>query len=164
MFNIGDLVIYSSHGICKIDDISDKTIAGITRKYYIMHPLDNNQQLTISTPVDNEKAVIQKLLNKEEAREILESFKRDGIEWIEKPQERGRTYTNIVNTGNRKEIAKVANTLLKKKQEVEIEGRKFYEHDSKLLINIQNILFKELALALETTTEKIVDKINSLVS
>lgn len=164
MFNIGDLVIYSGHGICKVDDICDKSIAGVTKKYYVLHPLENNQQLTISTPVDNEKTVIQKLMNKVEAEEILESFKQDGIEWIEKPQERGRTYSNIVNTGNRMDIAKITNTLLKKKQEVEKDGRKFYEHDSKLLLSIQNILFKELSLALDTTTEKISKKVYSMIS
>ncbi|MEH7306801.1 CarD family transcriptional regulator [Neobacillus drentensis] len=51
MFNNGDLVIYSAHGICKIDDICEKTIAGMTKTYYELHPLDHNHQLTISVPV-----------------------------------------------------------------------------------------------------------------
>lgn len=28
MFNIGDLVVYSPHGICRVDDICEKTILG----------------------------------------------------------------------------------------------------------------------------------------
>lgn len=33
IFTIGDLVIYSGHGICRIDDICDQTYSGIERTY-----------------------------------------------------------------------------------------------------------------------------------
>ena len=26
MYNVGDLVVYSSHGICRVDDICEKTL------------------------------------------------------------------------------------------------------------------------------------------
>ncbi|MDQ6596090.1 CarD family transcriptional regulator [Bacillus salipaludis] len=42
MFNIGDLIIYSGHGICRVDDICEKTVSGITRTYYVLHPMENN--------------------------------------------------------------------------------------------------------------------------
>src|SRR5881227_3599734 len=100
MFKTGDLIIYSGHGICRVDDICDKTYAGITKTYYVLHPIENNHQLTISTPVDNDKTIMLKLLNKEEAEKILESFNSDGVDWIEKPQLRGHVYPEIVNTGN----------------------------------------------------------------
>jgi CarD family transcriptional regulator len=72
-------------------------------------------------------------------------------------------YPEIVNTGNRMDIAKVANTLLRKKQELESEGRKFFVQDSRLLTTIQNILFKELAIALNTSSEAISEKVNNML-
>lgn len=65
MYNIGDLVIYSAHGICKINDICDKTVAGITKSYYVLHPMDNKHHLTISIPVNNDKVAILDLIQKE---------------------------------------------------------------------------------------------------
>ncbi|MBM4762926.1 CarD family transcriptional regulator [Bacillus sp. B15-48] len=159
MFNIGDLIIYSAHGLCKIDDICDKTISGITRKYYVMHPVKNSQQLTISTPVDNDKVVMLELIDKEEAREILESFKQPGIRWDDKPNSRNQVFSDIVNTGNRKEIAKVVNTLLRKKLAAEANEKKLYEQDNRLLNHVQNILFEELAISLNTN----IDGINNTV-
>lgn len=73
MFNIGELIIYSAHGICRIDDICEKTYFGVTKNFYILHPVVD-YRLTISTPVDNNKVVMLELLSKEEAEEILESF------------------------------------------------------------------------------------------
>lgn len=163
MFSIGDLIIYSGHGICKVDDITDKTYAGITRTYYVLHPIENNHQLTINTPVDNKKTIMLKLINKEEAKKILESFKLKGVDWIEKPQLRSHIYSGIVNSGKRKDIAKVANTLMKKKIEIEEEGRKFYKQDDHLLNHVQSILFKELAMAMNTSFESIAEKINEMI-
>src|SRR3954447_18247998 len=102
MFEIGDLIIYSAHGICKIEDICERTVSGVTRSYYVLHPMENYPQVTIHTPVNNDKVVMLSLLKKEEANEILESFKGPGAEWIEQPNKRNTHYTKIVNTGNRK--------------------------------------------------------------
>jgi len=163
MFNIGDLVIYSAHGICKIDDICEKTVSGMTRTYYELHPMDNNHQLKISVPVNNDKVVILELLHQEEALEILDSFKYPGIEWNDKPKIRYSLYSEIVNTGDRKEIARVINTLMRKTVELALQEKKLYEQDRKLLNTTQNLLFKELALSLNTSIEEINERAIRLI-
>lgn len=163
MFKKGDLVIYSSHGICKIDDICEKTISNVTKKYYSLHPMDD-RKLSISIPVDNDKVTIQELLTKEEAENIIESFKLEGYEWIAIDNERSTKYNEILKEGNRMEIAKIANTLMKKKVELDSNGKKFHEKDKKILLGIQNILFTELAFILNTTLEEIKDQINEYIS
>lgn len=155
MHDIGDLIIYSGHGICRVDDICDKSINGAVKTYYVLHPIENDHQLTIHSPTDNTKIMMLKLVNKDEAEKILESFRSNGVDWIENSHSRIKSYTAIVDAGNRIEIAKTANTLMQKKLVIEAEGRKFFEQDSKLLINIQTILFKELAIVLDTSTDQI---------
>ena len=39
MFNVGDIIIHSAHGLCEIDDICEKTYGDTTRTYYVLHPL-----------------------------------------------------------------------------------------------------------------------------
>ena len=36
MHEIGELIIYPGHGICRVDDIDEKNIAGETKTYYIV--------------------------------------------------------------------------------------------------------------------------------
>jgi CarD family transcriptional regulator len=163
MFNIGDLVIYSVHGICHIDYICEKTYLGITKNYYVLHPLEDCK-LRISIPVDSDKVAMLELIHRDEAEEILESFNLPGISWVEISIQRTQIYGDIVKTGNRKEISKIVNTLMRKKIELEISGKKLYESDSKLLIFIQKILFTELAVSLNTTFEAIHEKIISLIN
>jgi CarD family transcriptional regulator len=163
MYNIGDLVIYSAHGICKINDICEKTVSGITRSYYVLNPMDNKHHLTISIPVNNDKVAILDLIQKEEAQEIIESFNYPGVEWYDKATMRLTIFSDILSTGDRKEIAKVINTLMRKKIEVELHEKKFNEQDRKLLISSQNILFKELAISLNCSYEDINDMIIRLI-
>lgn len=163
MFKKGDLVLYSSHGICKIDDVSEKTISHVTKSYYSLHPMGDNR-LNISIPVDNDKVTMQELLTVEEANKIIESFKYDGYEWIDIDNLRCTKYNEIIKEGNRTEIAKIANTLIKKKIELECNGKKFHEKDKKILIGIQTILFSELAFILNTTTDEIENKINEYIN
>ncbi|MCQ6279304.1 CarD family transcriptional regulator [Bacillus sp. EB600] len=163
MYNIGDLIIYSGHGICKVDNICDKTYFGNIKTYYVLQPLENSHQLTISIPVDNEKVNMSRLIQRNQAEEILESFKSLGVNWIENNHLRIQVYNDIVKTGNRNDIAKVANTLIRKKHELEMEEKKFGEQDKHLLISIQNILFKELAISLNTTYDAVVKEVNRLI-
>jgi|SRR5690625_1292423 len=159
MFKIGDLIVYSGHGICQVDDICDRTFAGVTKNYYILHPIDNNENITISAPVENSQSSILKIMNREEALDILESFQQEGADWIERPQLRNQVYTKVVQTGEREKIADVASTLLRKKHELESEDKKLYEQDTRLLTMIENVLFKELAISLETTYEDVFGQI-----
>lgn len=162
MYNIGDLVIYSSHGICHIDDICEKTFLDVTKSYYIMHPLENGK-LTISAPVDSNKVTMSGLIDRSEAEEILEYFRQAGMDWIEVKSRRAAVYTEMVKTGDRKRISKILNTLIRKKKEAEGAGRTFSDKDNRLLLLIQGIMFTELAMALNTTSETICEKVYSII-
>ncbi|KKI92892.1 CarD family transcriptional regulator [Bacillus sp. SA1-12] len=162
MFNIGDLIIYSTHGICHIDDICEKTYFGETKMYYVLHPLENTN-LTIQTPINNDKVVMQEIVHEKEAIEILESFKEPGFPWEENHHRRPKVYSDTVKNGNLKDISKIIKTLMTKKYEAEMQEKKLPYEDSKLLNFLQDILFNELAMALTTTYEEIEQRVNKLV-
>lgn len=162
MFKVGELIVYSAHGICQIDDICEKTYFDITKKYYVLHPLDN-LKLSINTPVDNKAVAMLELLEQAEAKIILNSFQSPGIEWIENNKERTKTYSDIINTGHRKNLSRVVNTLIRKKFEAELDNKKLLDQDLKLLISVQNILYRELAYSLNTSFESIMEEISSSI-
>ena len=114
MFEVGDVVIYSEHGLCKIDDICERDLFGETRLYYVLHPLAETT-LKISTPVDGKKKKIQRTMDRKEAEKLLGVFGSPGIEWVDDPKQRARAYQSLVQSGDRKRIAEVANALMDKK-------------------------------------------------
>lgn len=162
MFKVGDLIIYSIHGICRVDDICEKIFQDVRKDYYILHPIEDNK-LTISAPVDSDKINMLEIITEKEAEEVLESFKQPGIQWIDVDTIRNREYSEIVKRGNRREIVQIFNTLLKVKNKVEDNGRKFYGNDKELFNNIQKILFGELAIALDSSLEEIDKRVMNII-
>lgn len=53
-----------------------------------------------------------------ETKEILQSFKQPGVDWIKGDRDRSMGFKSLVNTGDRREIAKVANTLMRRHHEL----------------------------------------------
>jgi CarD family transcriptional regulator len=163
MFNKGDMMIYSSHGICLVDDICSNKFQGVEKDYYVLHPIAD-RKLTISIPVDNESVTMLELIEKDEAEKIIDSFRKPGRSWIEINNERNQIYAETLKTGNRKDIAAIINTLMRRKYSAEQAGRKFSDKDKKLLNVVQGILFTELAISLGTTFDVVNERVTAHLS
>ena len=163
MFNVGDLIIYSGQGICHVDEICEKTLLGEPKNYYVLHPVQS-PSLTINIPVDNDKIVMLDIVDKSEAEKIIESFKQPGVDWIGINSQRNSAYSKIVKEGNRDGIAKVINTLMRKKLAAEAKGKKLYEQDNRILDKTQSILFAELAMSLNSSFEEISQRTTDLIT
>lgn len=153
MFQVGDLIIYGAHGLCRIDDKCEMTYDGSTKDYYVLHPVDD-AKLKISVPVDSNVSM-SKVMDKERAENILQSFHKPAMPWIAKNTERQHFFNKQVNSGNREDIANVLNVLLRRKCELEEEGKKLGTMENNLLSSIQKTMFAELAVALNRSYEEI---------
>ena len=89
MFEKGEYVVYGSKGVCRIQDISHVDIPGVDqqRLYYIMHPVQNSEQ-TVYLPTDSTKAVIRRVMTKEEANRLIHEI--PSIVNLEVPNEKQR--------------------------------------------------------------------------
>jgi len=158
MYKVGELITYSTHGICHINNITSKTFNGETKDYYELHPLDN-ENLAISIPVNSDLARNLEIMEEKEARKVLHSFQEEGMEWIENHRLRQQTYTEITRKGNRLEIAKILCTLMSKQLEAEVNHKKLLAQDLKILLNLQNILYRELSHSLKIPKQSIIEMI-----
>ncbi|MGX9135690.1 CarD family transcriptional regulator [Rummeliibacillus sp. JY-2-4R] len=163
MFEIGDVIIYSEHGLCQIDDICEKTFSDVTKTYYVLHPL-SAANLKISTPVDNDSVVMLKTLDKEQSEEVLQLFKEPEIDWNDDTKQRNKEFHGIIKSGDRKEIAKMLNSLMRKERELKSINKKMHDQDSKLLTQVKNILFKDIALPLNTSFDAIVKRVDKMIA
>lgn len=154
MYNVGDVVIYAAHGLCTIEDICEQTYSDITQTYYVLQPL-NDSKLTIRTPTDNAKKQIRDIIDKEEARKILDSFTSPGVEWLEQNTHRMKLHVEIIKSGDRQKQANLLNTLMRKKQEYLSIEKKFPQQEEKTLQSLQEMIFSEFAIALDKPSEEI---------
>ena len=79
MFEIGDLIVYGTNGVCRVDGMSRSPYdAGDDREYYVLKPLYDQANSVIYTPVTNENVVMRPLLSREKAGEQTNKAERTG--------------------------------------------------------------------------------------
>lgn len=162
MYQVGEYLLYGGHGMCMVDEVTTKTFSGKERMYYVLHPV-NHPDLTLFFPVDGDKSKLKRLLTEEEARVLLEVFEKPAKAWINKTTERTQRFNAIIQGTDRKEIAELLNSLLRRKMELEKKGKKLAMQEVRFIHRISQILFNELAYSLSTTTKKVEERIHDIL-
>ena len=70
MFQAGELLVYGSTGVCRVEEITelDHTVRDRGRRYYVLKPLW--QDGVIYAPVDSEKVPMRPVISREEAEAL----------------------------------------------------------------------------------------------
>ena len=73
MFEIGELIMYGTNGVCRVEGFTRSPFnADDEREYYILKPIHDQSNLVIYTPVENENVVMRPLLSLEKAKAFIE--------------------------------------------------------------------------------------------
>lgn len=158
-YQIGDFVLYSINGACKIIEIGPLSFGGPDKLYYSMKPV-NDGRSTIYLPITKEDEIKRKVLNKKEADVVIEAVKmvKAGNLTISK-----EVCEPVIKSGDNVEIAK----LIKQLRNLRIENRKAHKglniQEEKLLRAAEIVFFSELATAYECPMDQVVSDYSSLL-
>ena len=86
MFDVGELVVFGSDGVCQVESVGALDMAGISkdRMYYTLIPLGKNGNGRIYAPVDGKKVTIRRVISLEDANKLIDEIKHiDKLEIIE---------------------------------------------------------------------------------
>ena len=162
MYSIGEKVLYGVHGVCIIEDIQEQNFTGQKTPYYTLRSYQN-ESLQLYHPVECENSKLEPVISAETATEILDVFKKPASEWQDRPTSRNNSYRVAFNSSDHFEIAQMVNTMLRKKHELAREDKKLPSQDAQNLLKVSPILYAELALSLDMTSEQIAKKIEELI-
>lgn len=158
MFKIGELIIYGTTGVCKVQGIGSLKAAGIPkdRMYYTLEPCGRPGS-KIFTPVDNEKVIIRPVLGREEAMQMIEEIPEIEILWVKDEKHREFNYKEAVRTCDCRDLVKIIKTIYLRKQTRLAEGKKVTAVDEKYFHLAQDNLYGELAISLDMGKEEVKD-------
>lgn len=158
MYKIGDVLIYGMTGPCKVAEIAAKSLPGEQEKqlYYRLVPL-YQPQCTIHTPVNNQKVAIRPVISKEEAERLIDLIPSIQAEPFHNKANNELTqhYTAALKNHNCEDLVELTMSIYAKKQEVEGSKRKFGVVDERFLRQAEDLLFGELAVALDLDKGKV---------
>ena len=149
MFEKGEYVVYGSKGVCQVYDISHVDMPGADkdRLYYILHPIQNNGG-KVYLPTDSQKAVIRKVMTKEEAHQLIADIPEIEQLWISDDKRREVSYKEAMRTCSSRVWVSIIKALYLRKRERLAVGKKITALDERYLRAAEQELYNELSIAL----------------
>lgn len=150
MFKIGEYVVYGMNGVCKVESIGPMELSGIDsdKEYYTLLPLYTKGS-RVYTPVDNQKVVMRTVISKTEVCNLIDEMRSvDEIE-VTDDKHREQAYKDALKTCDCRELIRVIQTILRRKEERMAQGKKMSACDERYLKSAQDTLFGEFAVSLK---------------
>lgn len=154
MFQVNDVIIYGTQGVCEITGIEEKIISGAKKKYYVLKPV-KDQGSTIYAPTENEQVLkkMRRLLTEREINDLIDSMPEEKMIWIPNVNERKESYKQILAGGNHLELIQMIKAIYAHKQEREAEGKRLHMSDEHFFKDAELILFNEFQYVLKLNSK-----------
>ncbi len=156
MLNIGECVIYGSHGLCKVREILVPSFLerGKEKQYYMMiSAVDAGSVLYV--PVDGAEDKVREVISADYAEGLIDDI--EDIDELELPEGKKAepAILEVIKRNVADEMMGLVKSLRKIKALREVQGKKFATLNEKYLNIAEKLLFTELAFSLETEKDVI---------
>ncbi|MDO4315361.1 MAG: CarD family transcriptional regulator [Oscillospiraceae bacterium] len=150
MFQPGDLVVYGTTGVCRVESITRPNLTGADRnkQYYLLKPLQ--QDGVIYTPVENQKVPIRSVISAEEAEALIDLIPSLRAEACRAPtlQALAQHYQTVVRSHDCKDLIELMMSIYTKRQQVESQKRRLGMVDERYMKQAERLLYGEFSVAL----------------
>lgn len=150
MFQPGELVVYGSTGVCRVEAIEqpNKTGPDRHRNYYRLKPL--YQDGVIFTPVDNTKVSVRPVISREEAERLIALIPSIQAEAYRAPtlQALAQHYQTAVQSHSCQELIELMMSIYAKQKQAEAQKRRLGMVDERFMKQAERLLYGEFAVAL----------------
>jgi len=156
LFQIGDYVIYGGTGACRITGITERPIrGGGSRRYYQIQPL--YQSCQIYAPVDSDKVFMRPVISRAEAERLIDSIPSVQAEAVQSRVLRDlvERYEASLRSHACGDLVELTMSIYAKKRVAAESGRKIGTVDATFMKRAEDLLFGELAVALDIPRETV---------
>ena len=156
MFKTGDAVVYCSQ-VYTVEGITQKTIDKTVKDYYhLINVYDSKNEVFI--PADNERLLgkMRAILSRKQILDMIADFPNIPSIWVDDDKERITLFREILDTGDRKDIAQMVKSLFERKKELETKGRRLHSMDEALFLRAEKAICEEFALVLGIKKDEVI--------
>ena len=155
IYKEGDMVVYGTEGLCRVQEVTDMTFDGRTDRYYV---LKRGESLTY-VPVNNEKSVskMRLVLTKDEITQLLDTMPLENDPWISNDRDRQAAFKEIILYGDIRDIILLARKLKYQQRDQEAQGKKLHLVDERVFKEAEKLISEELAYVLGIDRDKVIE-------
>ncbi|MGN0660059.1 MAG: CarD family transcriptional regulator [Emergencia sp.] len=157
MYEIDDLIMYGSTGVCRVCDITKPDFAAEDedKLYYVLEPL--YQSGVIYAPVDNEKVFMRPVITESEAKDLIDNIPKIHTEIYKNSsmQQLTKYYQSVIDTHKCSDLLKLTKSIHQKKVDAMKQNRHLGQIDKKFMKRAEDLLFGEFAAALKISRDDV---------
>ena len=163
-FKIGEFVVYGTNGVCRIEDITMRSLGSAIppRKYYILTQLKNSS--TIYVPYEGQSAKMRYPVTSDEIARMIVASKDLDLPWNFDRKARTARFHEILTAGVGVDLLLMIRCIQSQKEELAKTKKKLSNTDSDLLFTAQSILEDEFSFVLGIPACKVKEYIISHLS
>ncbi len=166
LYSVGELIFYGRTGVCEIKEITTLKSMGESkgRLYYILKPL--YKECKISIPVDNDKIYMRPVISKKRAEEIIDEIPHIDASayYSHNLNQLKEHYKEVMNSHDCLNIIEMAMSIHQKKREAEARKKKLGAVDERFMKEAEELMFGELAAALDIPRDEVQNYIENRVN
>lgn len=152
MMEPGTLVMHETAGVCRIE--GETTLDGLPGRYYVLCPLYLNDA-TFYTPKDSQRVKIRPVMTAQQAHALIEQLPEVRPVTFESLNDQKVRSTAILKSGDSYQLASLTKALYLEQQRRSRQGKRAAVNDATVLKKAENLLFGELATALELPLQEV---------
>lgn len=156
MFQVDEMVLYGTNGVCRVAAIEDRDCGGRMITYYILKPFYSAGS-TVFVPVGNEKLTsrMRPVLTKDEIDGIIRSIPKEYSGWVDDEKKRKEKFKDIVGRADIFELIQLTKRLIEQKRSAMDRGRKPHIVDERMLQEAEKMICDEFSYVLGISKEEV---------
>lgn len=157
MFSVGDVVVYKTNAVCRVEAI--ETPSFVTEKgklYYKLKSLYSKGNETVYVPVDSD-VHMRSIMTEEKANECLEFLKNVKVELFSSRQPALITahFQNILSDCEINSSLRVLKEIYIREKNYAEQGKKLRQVEMHFLSIVEKTVSEELSIALDKSVDEI---------
>lgn len=155
MFEIGERVVYGSHGVCTVVGFEERIIDRKKMVYMVLQPLGQGSA-RFYVPAQNAAALakVKQILTPEELERLISSEAVLADCWIDSENLRKQTYRTLISGCNRVKLMQMVHSIYRYKAAQAAEGKRCHLCDENFLRDAEKILIGEIIVVLDVSQEE----------
>ena len=149
MFEKGEYLVYGTHGICRVEEVTHPLMNTADREllYYVLQPIYANGN-KIYVPVDNLRGNLRRVITKEECAALLDLIPKLEALLVDNEKQREQVYKTAMLSNDCREWVKIIKTIYLRRNQRMSQGKKMTLVDERYLRMAQDNLYGEMSFAL----------------
>ena len=155
MYQVGELLVYGSHGVCRFLKEDRQVVDRKMVTYLVLEPL-GQENARFMVPAHNPVAIskLRKLPQREELEALLDPPEIRNEAWVTDENRRKQLYRELIGSGDRERLLSMMRAIVRHKEAQAAAGRKCHICDDNFLRDAEKLMIGQIAVVMEMDQEE----------